>query len=244
MNRSELIDNFNLATDPPQPLSEIAYSAIQRDIIRCRLAPGAEFTENVLAARYRIGKTPVRQALARLSLEGMVRILPRRGYLVAPISIKDVQDIFALRMLLETEVARLAAGRVDEKRLRRLDEICSAGYDPADPDSAADFLRVNTEFHVTIAQATGNDRLARVVSELLREMERIFHVGLRIRNRSEEMAHEHRDLVDALVAGDGEAARQIEADQIRASQRMVMDGLLASAQLMTVSLAELEPRRQ
>jgi DNA-binding GntR family transcriptional regulator len=122
--------------------------------------------------------------------------------------------------------------------LRRLDEICGAGYDPGDPESASEFLRINTEFHVAIARASGNGRLADILAQLIREMERIFHVGLRIRNRSEEMAHEHRDLVDALVSGDGEAARRIAADQILAAQKMVMDGLLASTQLMTVSLAE------
>ena len=142
-----------------------------------------------------------------------------------------MQDIFALRLLLETEGARLAAGRVDGERLRRLDEICGAGYDPGNPESAAEFLRVNTEFHVTIAQASGNDRLASIVAQLLRDMERIFHV---------EMAHEHRDLVAALVAGDGEAAKRIDAEQIEASRKMVMDGLLSSAQFMTVSLADLE----
>jgi len=238
---SPLTDGRLAAPGVSQPLSAVAYEAIQGDIIRCRLLPGAEFTENALVSRYQLGKTPVRQALARLAQEGLVRILPRRGYLVAPISIKDVQDIFALRLLLETEGVRLAAGKVDGERLRRLDEICSAGYDPGNPDSAAEFLRVNTEFHVTIAQASGNDRLASIVAQLLRDMERIFHVGLRLRNRSEEMAHEHRDLVAALVAGDGEAAKRIDAAQIEAARKMVMDGLLSSAQFMTVSLADLEP---
>lgn len=231
-------NGIGLVTAASESLSVVAHAAIQQDIIQCRLLPGAEFTENDLVDRYRLGKTPVRHALAKLAHEGMVKILPRRGYLVAPISIKDVQDIFALRLMLETEAVRLAAGRVDEEQLRRLDEICGAGYDPSDPDSAAKFLRVNTEFHVVIARASGNGRLGDILAQLLREMERIFHVGLRLRNRSDEMAHEHRDLVDALVAGDGEAAKRITADQILASQKMVMDGLLASTQLMTVSLAE------
>jgi DNA-binding GntR family transcriptional regulator len=226
---------LSVASNPS--LASAAYNAIQRDLIRCALLPGSEFTENALASRYQFGKTPIRQALARLAQEGMVRILPRRGYLVNPISIKDVEDIFYLRLLLETDAVRLAAGRVDAVPLRRLDEICRAGYDPADPQSAAEFLRANTEFHVTIAHASGNDRLATIVAQLLRDMERLFHVGLRLRNRSEEMAHEHRDLVDALVAGDGASASAITATQIEAARKMVMDGLLSSTHLMTVSLS-------
>lgn len=217
-------------------LGRAAYEAIKRDVVRCRLVPGAELTEGELATRYGFGKAPVRDALARLAQEGLVRVLPRRGYVVAPINVKDVQDIFALRLVLETEAVRLAAGRVDGPQLRRLDEVCRAGYDPDDPESAADFLRVNTEFHVTIARASGNDRMADILAQLLCEMERIFQVGLRLRNRSEEMAHEHRDLVDALLEGDGEAAARIDATQIRASRKMVMDGLLSNHQLMTVTL--------
>lgn len=217
-------------------LAAAAYAAIKRDIIRCRLAPGASITEPQLAGRYGFGKTPTREALARLGQEGLVRVIPRRGYIVPAINIQDVHDIFALRLLLETEAAHLAAGNVDGQQLRRLDEICSAGYDPGDPDSAAQFLGVNTEFHVTIARASDNRRLAEIVEQLLCEMERVFHVGLRLRNRSEEMAHEHRDLVVALLAGNGEAARQIVAAQIISAQKMVLEGLMSSPQCMAVSL--------
>ena len=217
-------------------LSRAAYETIKRDVVRCNLAPGAELTEGGLATRYGFGKTPVRDALARLAHEGLVRVLPRRGYVVTPINVKDVQDIFALRLILETEAVRLAAGRVDGLQLRRLDEVCRAGYDPDDPESAAEFLCANTEFHVTIARASGNDRMADILEQLLLEMERILQVGLRLRDRSEEMAHEHRDLVDALLEDDGEAAARIDAAQIRASRKMVMDGLLSNHQLMTVTL--------
>lgn len=228
-----------LVSTSHKSLARAAYEVIKRDIVRCRLVPGAEMTEGGLAERYGFGKTPVRDALGRLAQEGLVKVLPRRGYLVSPINVKDVQDMFALRLLLEPEAARLAAGRVDEAQIRRLDEICGACYEPIDPESAADFLYANTEFHVTIARASGNDRLATVVEQLLCESERVFHVGLRLRNRSEEMTHEHRDLVNALVAGDGEAAARIDAAQILAAQKMVMDGLLSSHEAMTVMLMPL-----
>lgn len=225
-----------LKTENYKSLASAVYELIKRDIVRCRWAPGAELTEGGLAAHYGFGKTPVRDALGRLAQEGLVQVLPRRGYLVSPINVKDVQDMFALRLLLEPEAARLAAGLVDAEQIRRLDEICSAGYDPADPESSSRFLEANTEFHVTIARASGNDRLAAIVAQLLCEAERVFHVGLRLRNRSEEMAHEHRDLINALVVGDGEAAARIDAAQIVAARKMVMDGLLSNHGAITVSL--------
>src|SRR3546814_9020930 len=87
------------APSPPaqRRLSDIAYETIKHDIIRCALAPGEEVTEARLALRLGLGKAPVRAALMRLSQEGLIRALPRRGYLVAPVTLRDVQDIFQFR---------------------------------------------------------------------------------------------------------------------------------------------------
>ncbi len=125
---------------------------------------------------------------------------------------------------------------VNRERLRRLDETCSAGYDPEDPASAAQFLRVDTEFHVTVTQDSGNNRPASVVAQVFRETERICHGGLRLRNASEEMAHGHRDLVDALVAADFEGEQRVVAAQIEAAHKIVMDGLDSSPESATASL--------
>jgi DNA-binding GntR family transcriptional regulator len=217
-------------------LSDQAFRQIKRDIIRCALAPGIEVTEAQLAERYRLGRAPVRVALLRLGHEGLVRPVPRRGYVVAPITLRDVQDIFQLRLLLEPAAARLAAGRVDGERLRRLDTLCRAGYTPGDRASASAFLRANKEFHVTIARASGNERLAETLARLLEEMERLFHLGLAVRNRTTEMQHEHATLVNALVAGDGTTAARLAVEQIESAQKMVWDAVMSSSSLLTTSI--------
>lgn len=219
-------------------LSDLAYEQIKRDIIRCALAPGEEVTEAKLALRLGLGKAPVRAALARLSQEGLVRPLARRGYLVPPVTLRDVQDIFQLRMLLEPAAARMAAGRVESERLRQLDAVCRAGYVPGDRESEAEFLRANRDFHVTIAAATGNARLANTLAGLLDEMERLLHLGLALRNRTEEMQHEHKALVDALIRGDGDAAAEIAAEQVEAARKMVMDAILSSPLALEVSIRQ------
>lgn len=218
-------------------LSDVAYERMKRDIVRCALEPGAQVTESGLASRYRLGKAPVRAALVRLGHDGLVRSLPRHGYLVAAVTLKSVHDIFELRLLLEPAAARLAAGRVDGERLRRLDALCRAGYTPDDRASTTAFLRANREFHVTIARASGNERLADALAQLLDEMERIFHIGLAARNRTQEMQHEHKALIDALIAGDGAAAEAITAEQIEAARRMVLDGLANSPRVLNVNIA-------
>ena len=217
-------------------LSERAYERIKHDIICCLIAPGTEVSETQLCAQYRLGKAPVRSALSRLAHDGLVRAIPRRGYMVTPVTLKDIQDVFELRLLLEPRAARLAAGRVDAKRLQMLDEICRAGYQPGEPKSTARFLEANKEFHVAIAQAAGNARLAHAIAQLLDEMTRLLHLGLGIRNRSQEMQHEHRTLVRALVRGEGATAEKICQQQIEAARDMVLKAILNSNALMNAAI--------
>jgi len=218
-------------------LSERAYERVKHDIISCQIAPGAEISEAQLCEQYKLGKAPVRVALSRLAHDGLVRAIPRRGYMVTPVTLKDIQDVFELRLMLEPRAARLAAGRVNAKRLRVLDDICQAGYQPGEARSTARFLEANKEFHVAIAQASGNGRLAHAIEQLLDEMTRLLHLGLGIRNRTREMQHEHRTLVRALVRGDGETAETICREQIEAARDMVLKAILSSDSVMNVAIS-------
>jgi DNA-binding GntR family transcriptional regulator len=212
-------------------LTDAAYNIVKRDIVEGVLAPGTEVTERELTERYRLSKAPLREALVRLSHEGLLRSIPRTGYLVTPITVQDVRDIFEMRLLLEPAAARQAAGRVDKELLTQLDELCRAGYTPGDRESERAFLRTNRQFHLAIAQASGNRRLATLLGQLLEDMERLFHLGLAVRNRSTEMQHEHQALVEALARGDADAAERTTIEQIEAARHMVMDGIFSASWL-------------
>ncbi len=220
----------------PMLLNDQAYERIRHDIIVCVLPPGAAISESQLGVQYRLGKAPIRSALQRLAHEGLVRAQPRRGYIVSPVTLQDIEDIFELRLLLEPQAARLAAGKVDASRLKLLDDVCRAGYQPGDVASTRRFLEANSSFHVAIAQATGNQRLAHAIESLLDEMTRLLHMGLTSRNRSSEMQHEHGALVKALRRGDGATAEQICREQIEASREMVLGAALRSRALMTMAI--------
>src|SRR5262249_25208493 len=185
-------------------LTDRAYERIRHDIIVCAISPGAEISETQLCTQYRLGKAPVRMALNRLAHDGLVRAIPRRGYMVAPVTVRDIHDIFELRLMLEPAAARMAAGKVDTGRLQALDDVLRSGYQPGDQQSTSRFLDANKAFHVAIAQATGNLRLAGAIGSLLDEMTRLLHLGLGLRNRSQEVQQEHRALVKALARKDGD----------------------------------------
>src|SRR6478609_8908513 len=131
-------------------LTERAYDRVRRDIISCVIAPGSEISETQLSTHYKMGKAAVRVALTKLAHEGLVRAIPRRGYIVMPVTLKDIHDVFELRLMLEPRAARMAAGKVDAQRLKVFDEVCRGGYQPGDARSTARFVEANKAFHVTI----------------------------------------------------------------------------------------------
>ncbi len=225
----------SLTLAPAVPLlADRAYERIKHDIITCAIAPGTEISEPQLCTHYRLGKAPVRMALIRLVHDALVRAIPRRGYRVTPVTLKDIHDVFELRLMLEPEAARMAAGKVDAQRLRVLDDACRAGYHPNDAKSITRFLDANQAFHVAIAQATGNQRLATMIAQLHEQMTRLLHLGLGLRNRSHEMQHEHRALVKALARGDGETAQRISREQIEAARSMVLSAIMTSGTVMNL----------
>jgi DNA-binding GntR family transcriptional regulator len=218
-------------------LTERAYATIKSRLIYLDLPPGTAFTEASLARDLGISKTPVREALARLRRVGLVEATARSGYHVTPVTLKDARDLFQVRLLLETEAAGLAARHMAEPRhLLDLDKLCRSTFDSRRPETIRPYMRKNTEFHMTIARASGNEHLAHILEQVLDQMERLFNIGLSLTNRADEIVHEHTELVHSIISGDDRAARQIAADQIHASQRMVLDALLASPSLLSTNV--------
>ena len=210
-------------------LNDIAYDAIKDDIISCALQPGEDVSEGLLVARYRMGKAPIRSALMRLRQEGLIVSRGRQGNAVSPVTLRDVQEIFQLRLVLEVTAVRLAAGRVDAARLRALNEAAHATHAAGDSAGEAAYLRANRAFHRYVAECAGNQRLVALVVSLMEQHERIVHLGLALQRREREFHHFHDDLVTALIEGDGERAAQLTEAALRGGQKKVMEALTASA---------------
>jgi len=209
------------------PLQDIAYRMIKDDIVSCKLAPNERLTEVQLSARYEMGKAPVRSGLLRLCHEGLIEAKARRGYIVAPVTIRDIQEIFQLRLILEPRAARLAAGHLNEHQIARLKQSSQVGYSASDPEGIGIFLEANKVFHVCIAEAADNRRMAHTIGRLLDEMKRLLHLGLVARPRGTQYPNEHRELLEALLAGESEKAEQLAYAQIRGGQKMVLERALS-----------------
>ncbi len=203
-----------------------AYNQLRQEILTCILLPGQVVSERELARKFEMSKTPVREAFTQACHNGLMQRLPGRGYMVAPITIRDIQDLFDLRLILEVTAAERAARNLSLVNLTLLKELSAISYDLDDPQSQTLFLRTNRDFHVVLAKAAGNRRLEGMLDELLNEMERLFYLGLRLRDSGEEMKHEHQEVVAALESGDLERVREAITRQILTSRDRILEAIM------------------
>ncbi len=212
-------------------LTEQVYDALKREILTARLRPSQPLIENELAARFGVSKTPIREALRLLVQDGWIVVLPRKGYLVAPLSLEDVREVFALRLMLEPQVTGEAAiraralqpssaGRDLVARLR----LAAAGPGGEEP-SYQSTMRAARAFHLTVAGAAGNSRLLRVLEALLDEVERLLHLmpqlGDHVTAMVEPAAHER--IIAAIEAGDAEQAAAHMRAHLAEVSRILVD---------------------
>lgn len=183
---------------------ERVYVELRRDILSHALNPRELLVEWAVANRFGVSKAPVREALAMLQRDGLVEALPRKGYLVTPVTFRDVQDLFELRTILEGAAAELASTRISEQALQYLDELRPKAA------TTPDFLSCDAEFHGVIARESQNLRLAQLIEQTIDQTARTIAVTFD--------PAEHAAVVEALRAGDAARARAAMVAHIRKEQ--------------------------
>lgn len=199
------------------------FRELRQDILACRLPPGAELREAELAERFAVSKSPVRDALSRLVHEGLVMVMPRQGYRVAPISMKDVRDMFQYRAVLESASIRVAAESASAEARRALDRFRE--FDPvAYPDG---FIGYNRDFHSALAGLCGNARLLEAVAGQMDQMDRAITLSLAALRRADpaRLVQQHGEIVDALQRQDGRRAAALVTRHIAEAQKRVCGAL-------------------
>jgi DNA-binding GntR family transcriptional regulator len=212
------------------------YRQIKQRILRCEMAPGARFSEGRLAADLGFAKAPIREALSRLVQEGLVRSIPRHGYEVIPVTVRDAHDLYELRLTVEPRAIELAAGRIDKRTLARLEQLCEVAYEPDDREALANYADRHREFHLLVVRACGNQKLSAVVEQVFEESERLIYMGLLARDHHHDMAARHKPLLEALARADGSAARQIATEVVLKSQQELLSATLRSPSVQSAQL--------
>ncbi len=206
-----------------------AYEAIKSDIISCSLAPGSQVSQSQLMGQYDFGLASIREALQKLEKEGLVVPIPRAGYIIHPITLADIHEIYELRASLEVTAARLACQKGSQAQLRRLMEMADFSYTFGDPQSYSEYLYHNAAFHCAIAEASGNRRLVALISHLMDELIRVLHLGLEKRNNATKLHEGHQELARAIASGNPDEAERVAREQVDFSMRIIQDTLTQTA---------------
>jgi DNA-binding GntR family transcriptional regulator len=188
-------------------LTDQAYQQLRNRIITGQLPPGSEMSELELADNLAMSKTPVREALGRLGVEGLVEAFPRRGYRVTAVTVRDMNDLFAIRAMLEGTAGAQASVNLTDSELEQLDALADASYVRGENISTQSFVRANEDFHTAIARGSRNPRLLNLVVSHLEECGRFFYMGAQIRDVNPETTNDHHRIVAILRQRDPQAAR-------------------------------------
>lgn len=187
-------------------LRELAYAELKRRIISCELRPGEAINEAYLISLLGLGRTPIHQALHRLEMEGMVRILPRKGVMVTPLSLNDVLDMIEVRVTNEQLCVKLALERCHESDLKAMRDILARTPDMLARRDVPGLMAVDLQFHLAISAAARNKVLAELLRGLHEKQARFWFLTLSEHNHSERMYEEHMQILTAMENRDSEAA--------------------------------------
>src|SRR6516162_3042494 len=178
-------------------LADQAYRLLKQAILRGEFAEGVFLSESEVAKRFRIGRTPFREACNRLHNEHLLEAVPRRGYLVPEMSFHEVRDLLETRLILEGVIAELAAKRAEESELAELQRLYRAALQHARAKAAMDAqVQSNTEFHLHIARMAHNHELESLLRGVLERSTRLFYMIVR---SSPTLERDTQDLLKPIV---------------------------------------------
>ncbi|WP_458098256.1 GntR family transcriptional regulator [Roseomonas sp. WA12] len=204
------------------PLKDQAYEIIRHQIITCRLTPGEKLNEAQVADLLGLSRMPVRHALARLRLEGLITIRPRKGIEVRPIDPAELLQIIEARTVNECHAVRLAAARFTAEDAAAMDAVLRDAEAALSRHDTEALMLLDTSFHALIARSSGSTIFADILGNLHDRAVRFWFISLDREAHQGSVMQEHRAIRDALAARDAEAAEAAMARHIAAFRQNVM----------------------
>ncbi|GAB5458339.1 MAG: GntR family transcriptional regulator [Henriciella sp.] len=191
------------------PLTRVeqAYEEIKRRVLNNEYPPGYQTLEGELATQLGVSRTPVREALIRLENEGLVELIPRRGFRVVPLDISDMEEIYSILTALECEAAEtLAARKPDADELRPLRKAMDDMDLALENENLVDWAEADNRYHRALLELSGNRRLARMASSVRDQGHRARAITLKLRDKPTQSNVEHRAVLDTIAAGNAQQA--------------------------------------
>ena len=211
--------------DSYKPLRELVCECIRQAIIDGTFSPGERLMEIQMADEMGVSRTPVREAIRKLELEGFVVMIPRRGTYVADISIRDINEIYEIRACLDELAAGLAAERITDDELETLNRLLVEFGQHISVGDMEKIVEVDTAFHEVLYMASRNDRLHSIINNLREQVTSIRGRSMSYPGRLDDTMAEHRVLVDFIAARDVEGARNAARVHIENAEHTLMQSI-------------------
>lgn len=208
-----------------RPLRDLVFEALREAIVNGTLAPGERLMEVQLAEELGVSRTPVREAIRRLELEGYVVMVPRKGAYVASMSAKDVADVFEIRAALEGLAAELAAERITEEELEELERRLHFVALRVEQGDLERLVEADTEFHDLLYRASRNQRLVQILGNLREQIQRFRTASLATPGRMQETLEEHKRIVEAVAGRNAALARRLAEEHIENAENRMLQFL-------------------
>ncbi len=205
---------LTVTTEDYMPLRDVVFNTLRQAIIKGELKPGERLLEIQLAGKLGVSRTPIREAIRKLELEGLVTMIPRRGATVAGITKKHLQDVLEIRKALEELAIELACGRMTEEELEELEEQQKRFEADIASDDSLMLANIDEGFHDRIYASTRNERLVQMLDNLREQMYRYRLEYIKDKDKRQMVIVEHNRIIRALSLRHVEEARQAIREHI------------------------------
>ena len=204
------------------PLRDVVFNTLRQAILTGELKPGERLMEIHLADRLGVSRTPIREAIRKLELEGLVTMIPRRGAEVAQITEKSMKDVLEVRRALDALCVELACDRITDGELENLRQACDTFEGAVKTKDAKKIAQADVALHDIIVRATGNQRLIQLVNNLSEQMYRYRFEYIKDSSQHQNLIEEHRIIYQSIVSKDKETAAAAARTHIDNQETAIM----------------------
>ncbi|MBQ8166384.1 MAG: GntR family transcriptional regulator [Lachnospiraceae bacterium] len=213
---------LDINIDEYLPLREVVFKTLRNAIIQGEFQPGERLMEITLAKKLGVSRTPVREAIRMLELEGLVVMIPRKGAEVANITVKDLKDALEVRMALESLSVRLACERIDDEGKEELKSACMKFKEAINSKLVPAIVEADEHFHNVIYKASKNPKLINMAQNLREQVYRYRVEYVKDFSYHDNLIREHDQITMAILKGDKESAERIMDEHIYNQEQIVI----------------------
>ena len=216
---------LEVTMDEYLPLRDVVFKTLRQAILRGELKPGERLMEIKLANKLGVSRTPIREAIRKLELEGLVLMIPRRGAEVAEITEKSLNDVLEVRKALEELAVQLACERMDEEGLEALKKAAKEFEESLGSEDVTRIAEADVAYHDIICRSTDNQRLMQLLNNFREQMYRYRVEYLKKKECYPQLLREHQAIIEAIEKSNKETASEIMGQHIENQVTAVTDSL-------------------